>query len=217
MAHKNLSNLHYEYDKELCILYEERQPKKPSDRSKKIVNLSDVYGFMILPCLVIGCIFFFFDHIVLGTIGILLPWGLMLGYKKLVLDVRENDLKEDLYEWLEKTFSKEINDKVVALNVELSEVGESKWEVEVLGCLDFDLNNSMWSKKNICEVSNDKCLFTYKCYWEEFEFIIKNMIKDYIYTTEKGKKLLDLKCIVIGFKDGSVQIIYLNEIKVVGK
>jgi hypothetical protein len=37
------------------------------------------------------------------------------------------------------------------------------------------------------------------------------MIKDYIYTTEKGKKLLDLKCIVIGFKDGSVQIIYLNE------
>ena len=60
---KNLNNLRYEYDRELCILYEEREPKKPSDRSKKIVNFSDIYGFMILPCLVIGCVFYFFDYI----------------------------------------------------------------------------------------------------------------------------------------------------------
>ena len=210
-ALKNLSGLRYEYDRELCILYEEREPKKPSDRSKKIVNFSDIYGFMILPCLVIGCVFYFFDYILLGTIGICLPWGLMLSYKKFILDVRNNNLEEELFEWLERSFSKEINDKVVALNVELSEIGDNNWEIELLGCLDFDLENSMWSKKNICEVSDRKYKFTYKCYWEDAEFIIKNMIKDYIYTTEKGKKLLDLKCIVIGFKDGSVQIIYLNE------
>lgn len=211
VALKNLNELHYEYDKELCVLYEEREPKKPSDRSKKIINVSDIYGFMILPCLVIGCVCFFFDHIVLGAFCICLPWILMICYKKFVLDVRESNLKDELYEWLEQTFSKEINDKVVALNVELSEVGESKWGVEILGCLDFDLNNSMWSKKNACEVSSKKYEFIYKCYWEELGFIVKDMIKDYIYTTENGKKILDLKCVVIGFKDGSVQIIYLNE------
>lgn len=207
-AHRKLIDLHYEYDKELCVLYDEREPKKPS---VKKLSFSDIYGFMILPCLVLGCAFFFFDKILLGAIAICLPWGLMLCYKKFVLDVRCNDLKMDLFEFLDRTFSKTINDDVVALNIELTEMENNKWGIEILGCLDFDLKNSMWSKKNISEISDKKQEFIYKGTWESFEFLIKDMIKDYLYTTNNGKKLLDLKCLVIGFKDGSVQIIYLNE------
>ena len=211
-ANKDLIELHYQYDVELCKLYEDREPKKPSDRnSNKYINLSNIYGFMILPCIVLGCVFYFFNLIVWGTITICLPWVLLIFYKKMFIEVRENALKKELFEWLDKTFSKNINEKVVALNFELTEISGDNWGIEALGCLDFELTNSMWSKKDICEVSDNKCEFFYKCYWEEVQYIIREMIKEYIYTTELGKKLLKLKCLVIGFKDGTVEIIYLNE------
>ncbi|MBQ2909567.1 MAG: hypothetical protein IJE53_02045 [Bacilli bacterium] len=210
-SHKKLSNLYYEYESELCKLWDERMPKKPSGKivglKTKIVN---ILGILILPTLVGGSILLGLNYIVLGFVVILFPWVCLFLIKRYVTDVTEESLTQDIHRWLAECFRKKIPNEIIAANFDLHDLGERKWKIDFVWCDKFDDKNSMWTKNNACLEGRKTFEFEYDACWEEVQEIVIKAIKKYLIENDRAINIRLYKAMTVGFNDGAVFLIYMN-------
>lgn len=213
-ATKELRRLNYEYDKDLCELFGNRIPKKPSgkrkDTKQTIINLM---GILILPTLIGGSIIMTFFSVILGFIIIAIPWVVLILIKFLITDVNENKLKADVFAWLDECVKAKVDKSIIALSFEIYEKGNNKWEVEVIGCTEFSLDNNMWTRNNICEINCPRGKFSYITSWEGMHYLMGYILDKYIDESENGEKLKKYKAIAVGFNDGKAELIYMKKEK----
>lgn len=211
-ARKELIRLRYEYDKALCELHEDRIPRKPSGSRVKTENfISDVFGVMILPLIIIGCVLFTFDKIALGAIVMITPCLILFCIKKFYLDVHEEKLRKVIFDWLDECVMVKTDKNIISLCLDLFEKGDNKWGIELLGCTNFDMDNSMWTKNDVCELNVRKFEFSYKGNWENAQYLVGYMVRRFLNESESGKKLTKYKGIALGFTDGAVDVIYFSD------
>lgn len=207
-----IKELVFKYEKEICLLYNDRIPKEPSKKKKNIKQvIINIMGILIVPGMIGGSILLAFNKFILGFISILLPWIVLVGIKMFITDIEEKKIKDKLYLWLDNYFKETLTEELVALNFDLSEEKNNNWSIEIVGCYDFSLDNSMWSKNAISDYRYEKFSFKMNCTWEDVQILLSNMILEY-FSFEKKKRLLEkFKAISIGFNDGAIRVIYLNK------
>lgn len=210
-AYKKLSFLYYECEKELCELWEERIPRKPSGEivglKTKIVN---ILGYLIIPTLIGGCVLLTYDYILLGFLVIGFPWICLLLIKRYITDVTEETIKNDIYRWLNECFRKKIPNEVMAANFDLYELDKREWKIDFVWCDKFDVKNSMWTRTNARIDGRKSMTIKYDVCWEEIQELVIKIIKDYLAENDKVINIRLFKAMTVGFNDGSVFLIYMN-------
>lgn len=211
-AKKEIRRLNYEYEYKLCELYEERLPKKPSIiKTSAKQFIIDLLGVLILPTIIFGSILIALEHVAVGALIITFPWIGLVGINLLWTDNAVMKLQERLYGWLYEVSDCLVDEKIMVLNFQLSELEKNKWQIELLGCNRFDETNSMWTRKEAQSIGCSTFKFDYSSSWEEVEEICGRTLKSYLDCGTKKEIYRQYKAIVMGFEDGIVYTLYVNE------
>lgn len=210
-SRKQIRLLSFKYETEICELYKDRIPKKPSGKKKNIKqSIINVMGILIVPGLIVGSVLMALNHILIGLLVILFPWVILIGIKFFVTDKKENEIKEKFYEWLDKIFKDEISTDVIALNFNLYEKKNNNWAIELIGCTKYESNNTMWTINDCVKISEETFKFNLNYTWEEIECLIMNLVKEYFNISNKKDELKKYKAITLGFNDGIVRYVYVS-------
>lgn len=210
-SRKQIKLLNFKYETEICELYKDRTPKKPSGKRKNIKQtVINIMGILIVPGLIGGSVLMACNHILIGLLIILFPWIVLIGIKFFITDKKEEAIKARLYVWLDSCFNEMIADEVIALNFNLYEKKNNNWTIELIGCTKFDESNTRWTLDDSYRLSSELFEFNLNYSWEEIEYLLINMIKGYFVDLKKMDELKRYKAITIGFNDGVVRYLYFN-------
>lgn len=202
-------DLRYKYEKEICELYKERTPKKPSKVKKNLKKtIINIMGFLIVPTLILGSVLMACNLIVLGFVIIAFPWLVLIFIKKFITDRIDNSLKKKLFEWLDNLIKLELENDVVALNFDIIQKKNYIWNVELIYCSKYCKSDNKWTLEDTMKCSL-KFEFKMNSSWEEVEDILLNFVSEYVSNNiEYFKKF---KAVSIGFVDGMINYIYVND------
>ena len=211
-ASKELKRINYEYQYEVAKLNDDRLPKRPSDKLRNVKQtIINVLGIGILPALAFGSFLMIIGYIFAGIIVLVLPWVLLILIKKFITDVKEGKLEEELFSWLDECGDIKCPKEVKAISIEVHDLGNFEWEVELLGCLDFEFGTTKWTKDNICSLGK-KFKFKYISRWEDIEFMLSDFLCKYLNTNRKGEFYSRFEAIAFGFNDGIIIAVYGKEL-----
>ncbi len=100
---------------------------------------------------------------------------------------------------------------VVSIAINLYELGDYNWSLEIIGAPIFDDGNADWACFEVFEVVTTR---KNQLFWKEetdWENILKSKIKElenYLKTGRFTRELKDCEAVAIGFVDGDLEIIY---------
>ena len=211
---KKLSKVNFAYQYEIAQLHGDRTPKRPSGRVYSVKQIViNVLGFLILPTLILGSLLMIMGFIIGGIIVIGLPWILLIFIKKHVTDAKNEILEGDFYEWLDICSEVKLPKGIKAISIEVIDKGNKEWEVEMLGCLDFEFGTTKWTKYNVVELSKKRLKFKYNACWEDVESLLCEYLCKYLNYNRKGEFYSLFKGIAFGFNDGLIIAVYEKHLK----
>ena len=202
-------DLRYKYDKEICELYKERTPKKPSKVKKNIKKtIINIMGFLIVPTLILGSILMACNLIFLGLIIIVFPWIVLIFIKKFITDRFDNSLKKKLFEWLDNLIKLDLEKDVVALNFNIIQKKNHIWVVEMIYCTKYSKSDNKWTLEDTkkCSLSFE---FKMNSSWEEVEVYLLDFVREYV--SKNIDYFKKFSAVSIGFVDGMISYIFVND------
>lgn len=210
-ARNKIVSLKYKYEKEICELYKERSPKKPSKNSKSLKKIIiNIMGFLIVPTLILGSVLMACNLIILGLLIIVFPWFVLIFIKVFITDRFEKSLKRKLFEWLDNCIKLELEKDVKAINFDIIEKKNHTWNIEMIYCNKYSKSDNKWTLDDTKKCSL-KFSFKMNAPWEEVEVYMLECFKDYLSNNiEYFKKF---KAVSIGFVDGMINYIYVDDEK----
>ncbi|WP_434799153.1 hypothetical protein [Terrisporobacter vanillatitrophus] len=124
-------------------------------------------------------------------------------------------LTKKFYAWLNNHLEK-MPLNVIALNFNLYEGEYKTYDIQLIGSDIFNEEDDDWACDEI--FSTEESLFSIPIYddisdWRESMTFIKEMIKEYMKVGEYSNKLIQLQAVGLGFVDGDIELIYLNNNK----
>jgi len=124
-------------------------------------------------------------------------------------------LRKKFYVWLNDHLEK-MPLNVIAVNFNLYEGEYKTYDIELIGSAIFNEEDDDWACEKI--FSTEESLFSIPIYddisdWRESMTFIKEMIEEYMKVGEYSNKLIQLQAVGLGFVDGDIELIYLNNNK----
>lgn len=121
---------------------------------------------------------------------------------------------EEVSEWLddilEEVLETGIPDGVTAFGFNLYDDGGYNWSMELIGTLEFDMDNEDWLCDEVTDFDTRDNAFRWskKAEWEEILNDITCVLKKYLKSGKYADVLKEKSGIGVGFVDGNVEILY---------
>lgn len=116
--------------------------------------------------------------------------------------------KQNLYNWIDEILKKRISTKVIAINFNLTEYTNNSYKVQIIGSNEFDENNDDWACKEVFTTGNEQFQFKLDGGWK---VVLENISEDLKSYVNSSSKLLSYKAVGVGFVDGDIITININE------
>lgn len=211
-ASNNLKKINFKYQCDMAELNGSRQPKMPSGRVKNVKQtIINAIGVLILPALALGSFLMIIGYIFAGIIVLALPWCLLILIKKFITDVKDRKLEEEFFLWLDECGDLKAKKEIKAISVEVHDLGKGEWEVEMIGCLDFEYGTTNWTKDNVCSMGK-RFKFKYAARWEDIEILLSDYLGKYLNENRKVDFYSKFEGIAFGFNDGLIVAVYSKEL-----
>ena len=120
---------------------------------------------------------------------------------------------EEFLTWLDEKLSN-LPQEVVAVNFNLYEGIDDTYDIQLIGADQFDKEDDDWSCEEIFTTGEDIFYIARTNDiqdWEEGQAYISKMIIDYLQDGKYSKRLKELKAVGVGFVDGDIELIYIEE------
>jgi len=113
--------------------------------------------------------------------------------------------------WIDKHLSEDLPDNMVAINFNLYEGSTYTYNVEIVGCGEFDENDSDWTCNEVFSTREDLFYITRTkaiAQWEQALSFITSIVEKYLREGKHADKLKQYSAVGIGFVDGDIDILY---------
>lgn len=114
--------------------------------------------------------------------------------------------------WVDRAFSNEIRNDVVAINFNIYENNKNQWSIEIVGTSSFNENDENWACDEITDFGTRNAPFSWNesSDWKKVLDKTAKMIKKYLKKGKYADKIKKVNGIGTGFVDGNIQLIYLK-------
>jgi hypothetical protein len=113
--------------------------------------------------------------------------------------------------WIDKHLSKGLPNDVVAINFNLYEGSENTYDVEIVGCDEFDETDEDWASSEVFATRDDLFFIPRTddiAEWEQGLSFITSLVTEYLDKGKYADKLKKYTAVGIGFVDGDIEILY---------
>ena len=118
---------------------------------------------------------------------------------------------EDFSRWLDKHLLEELPSEIIAINFNLYEGSENTYDVEVVGCDEFDEDDDDWACSEVFTTRDDLFFIPRTsdiAKWEQGLSFVTSLVIEYLQNGKYSDKLTSYTAVSIGFVSGSIDIIY---------
>lgn len=129
---------------------------------------------------------------------------------------QENDMNiyANLSKWIDKHLCKDLPDDVIAINFNLYEGSDDTYDVEIVGCDEFDEDDSDWACSEVFTTRED-LFYIHRtsdiAEWEQALSCITGFVEKYLSDGKYADKLKSYTAVGIGFVDGDMNILYRSK------
>ena len=120
----------------------------------------------------------------------------------------------DFSNWLDKHLSKGLPNGIVAINFNLYEGSEYTYDLELVGCSSFDVNNENWVCDEVFTTREDLFFIPRAkdiAQWDQGLSFITALVEKYLNEGRYAENLKSYSAVGIGFVDGKIDILHRSK------